>query len=203
MEAGSRLIEPVMIERGWVGIAVMVISICATFLLVRYQRKVAKETNSIAITADSLHYSGDILVNAGVIVSLVLSMTVGWTFFDPLFAIVIAFFLIWNAWKILASSFDYLMDRELADEQRDRIVALSLKQDHVLGVHELRTRSSGAREFIQLHLELDDHLPLVEAHAISVGVEDAIRREFPNAEIIIHQDPVSVVQKELRKGESH
>lgn len=202
LEAGSRFVKPVMIERGWIGIVVMVISIFATFVLVHYQRRVIKETNSIAITADSLHYSGDILINAGIIVSLVLSMAVGWTFLDPFFAIIIALFLLWNVWKILMSSFDYLMDRELVEERREQILALSLKQDRVLGVHELRTRSSGACEFIQLHLELDDHLSLGEAHSVSVHVETAIRQDFPNAEIIIHQDPVSVVQKELGKGEN-
>ncbi len=199
MEATSRLITPIPIERGWVGIAVMVISIVVTLWLVRFQRSVVKQTSSVAISADSLHYSGDVLINGSVIISLGMSMTLGWTFLDPLFAIAIALFLMWNAWQIFRSALDYLMDRELSDEQREKITALCLGQTRVMGIHELKTRSTGSQEFIQLHLELDDNLPLWDAHMISDRVEAAVQKEFPNAEIIIHQDPIGVVKHE---GES-
>ena len=73
----------------------------------------------------------------------------------------------------------------------------------MLGVHDLRTRQSGHTIFVQLHLELADSLPLAVAHAIGDAVESAIENEFPGAEILIHQDPVSAVAQERRRMLAH
>jgi ferrous-iron efflux pump FieF len=62
----------------------------------------------------------------------------------------------------------------------------------------LRTRRSGPTRFIQLHLEMDDALPLVQAHQIADDLEQALLKRFPGADIIIHQDPVSAVPENQR-----
>lgn len=192
IEATSRLFEPVAIERGEVGIAVMVVSIVLTGALVRYQKHVVAKTGSVAISADSLHYAGDVLINGAVIVSLLLAMYLGWNWADPVFAVAIAAFLMWNAWTITRSSLDMLMDRELPEADRDRIRILCRSHPEVRNMHDLRTRLSGQQGFIQLHLELDANLPLYKAHDIADEVERAIMEEFPKFEIIIHQDPAGL-----------
>ncbi|HRY16622.1 MAG TPA: cation transporter dimerization domain-containing protein, partial [Candidatus Competibacteraceae bacterium] len=65
--------------------------------------------------------------------------------------------------------------------------------DHpqVRGVHDVRTRSSGQTYFIQLHLMLDDFMPLVEAHRVADEVEASILAVFPNADVLIHEDPTT------------
>ena len=88
------------------------------------------------------------------------------------------------------------MDRELPDEDREKIKALVLQHPSARGLHDLRSRHSGTMTFIQLHLELDDDLSLLEAHKISDEVEDNILSAFPGSEIIIHIDPQSVVGHE-------
>ena len=84
------------------------------------------------------------------------------------------------------------MDRELPDEQRARIREIVLEHAEVKSLHDLRTRSSGLDIFIQLHIELDPDMRLSRAHEVSDEVETAIRAAFPNAEVIIHQDPAGV-----------
>ncbi|CAA7614704.1 cation diffusion facilitator family transporter [Magnetospirillum sp. UT-4] len=195
VEASDRLAHPVPVVRGEVGIAVMVFSIALTAGLVAFQKYVLRHTDSVAITADSLHYTGDVLINGSVIVSLLLAMTVGWTAADPIFAIAISVFLVWNAWQILANSFDMLMDKELPEEDRERILEIARAHPDVLGVHDLRTRLSGQQGFIQLHLELDGTLPLVRAHDIADHVETAIMAAFPKFDVIIHQDPKGVDER--------
>lgn len=192
IEAVSRLFEPVAIQRGEVGIAVMVVSILLTGVLVRYQKHVVAKTGSVAISADSLHYAGDVLINGAVILSLLLAMGMGWVWADPIFAVAIAAFLLWNAWSITRSSLDMLMDRELPEADRDRIRILCRSHPDVRNMHDLRTRLSGQQGFIQLHLELDANLPLYKAHDIADEVERAIMDEFPKFEIIIHQDPAGL-----------
>ncbi|MBL4775701.1 MAG: cation diffusion facilitator family transporter [Mariprofundus sp.] len=191
LEAFSHLLQPQKIASLDVGVAVMVISIIATTGLLMFQKHVINITNSTAIKADHMHYKTDLLVNVGVIVALLLAVY-GWAGFDPVFAIAIAAYILYSAWEIAKESLDLLMDRELPDEDRDCIKAIVRKHPDTRGLHDLRTRQSGTTSFIQLHLELDDDLTLLQAHAISDDVEACILAVYPDAEVIIHEDPASL-----------
>lgn len=191
LQAINRIINPQLLDRGLdIGIGVMLFSIAATLVLVSFQRYVITHTNSTAIKADALHYKTDLLVNGSVIVALVLSFY-GWHFFDPLFAIGIALFILYSAWEIVRESIDLLMDHELPDEERQKIRAVVMQHPQAKGLHDLRTRRSGTTVFVQLHLELDDCLPLREAHAIADEIEKQVKSLFGDAEVIIHEDPIS------------
>ncbi len=190
--AGSRLIQPMAVAEGAVGIAVMVGSMALTAGLVLFQRYVVRMTGSLAITADSLHYKTDFLMNAAVIAALILAYYFGWVLADPLFAGAIARYILHCAWVIFRGALDQLMDRELPDDQRQRIREIALAHPDVRQLHDLRTRASGTQTFIQLHLELDGALTLYRAHVIADTVEAEINQAFPGAEVIIHQDPAGV-----------
>ncbi len=192
LEATDRLMSPQPVTQGAVGIAVMVFSILMTLGLVAFQRHVVRKTGSTAINADSLHYAGDLLINGSVIVSLVIGMAGGWAGIDPLFAIGIAGYLLFNAWGIGRDAVNLLMDRELPEEERERIRAICLEHPGVHDVHDVRTRSTGRQVFIQLHLELDGAWTLSAAHAAAVSVEKALRDAYPGGDVIIHQDPAGV-----------
>lgn len=194
IEAGARLFDPAPVARSEVGIAVMAFSIIATFALVAFQRYVARKTKSVAISADSLHYAGDVLINGSVIVSLSATAYLGWNWIDPVFALGIALFLVRNAWGIAKSSLNLLMDHEFPEEDRARVVAMASAHPDVINIHDLRTRSSGPQDFIQFHLELDPGLTLARAHAIADAVEIQVRAAFPRAEVIIHQDPAGLAE---------
>ncbi|MBC7950781.1 MAG: cation diffusion facilitator family transporter [Rhodospirillaceae bacterium] len=191
-EAVHRLQQPVQVTNEGIGVAVMAFSILLTALLVRFQKKVLSHTDSVAISADSLHYTGDVLINGSVIVSLLVGKFLDWPLIDPVFAIAIAGFLLWNAWQIAVNSYDMLMDRELPEEDRQRIKDIARSNPQVRGMHDLRTRLSGQQGFIQLHLALDDDLPLIQAHDIADQVEKAIMEAFPQFDVLIHQDPASL-----------
>ena len=195
LESSRRILNPEPLQSFTIGIWVMVFSIVLTMALLTFQRHVIAKTNSTAIKADALHYRTDVLVNASVILALWLSIQ-GWAGFDALFAIGIAFYILWSAWGIVVHAFDHLMDRELPDDDREKITNIAIAHEDVRGLHDLRSRRSGTATFIQLHLELDDDLRLLEAHRISDEVEFSIQKSFPSAEIIIHIDPVSVVPLE-------
>jgi ferrous-iron efflux pump FieF len=205
VESARRVVDPVAPQAHGLGIGVMVFSIVATLLLLAYQRHVIRQTGSTAISADALHYRTDLLVNASVILALWLSMR-GWPGFDALFAIGIALYILYSAWEIVKQAFDHLMDRELPDDERDRIRQIAVAHPQVRGMHDLRSRRSGTATFIQLHLELDDELSLLQAHRISDEVEERLGEVYPGAEIIIHIDPLSVVPGEsvpdFLRGES-
>jgi len=188
-EAGHRLFDPRPVLHSEVGIAVMVVAIVVTFALTRFQAYVVRKTGSVAIKADSLHYLGDILVNAAVIAALLLGSRLGWTLADPLFGLAIAGYILFNAWQIARGSLDMLMDRELPEAARARIRDIALANPNVLDLHDLRTRNSGHRTFIQVHVEMDGNMTLYRAHTVADEVEAALREAFPGAEVMIHQDP--------------
>jgi ferrous-iron efflux pump FieF len=195
IEAVKRFIEPRVLENTETGIAVMIFSIALTVVLVLFQRYVVRQTDSVAIDADSVHYRMDLLVNASVIVSLILATKMGWRWADPLFATAIAGYIVWGAGAIGFRALNLLMDRELPDAERERIRQIVLAHPGVRDMHDLRTRSSGLQQFIQLHLEMDGALTLTRAHEISNQVEAEIERAFPKAEVIIHEDPEGVDEK--------
>ena len=86
-----------------------------------------------------------------------------------------------------------LLDRALPDAERDEIYAIVTNWPGVSGAHDLRTRQSGPTRFIQIHLEMEDNLPLVQAHMVAEQVEQAILQRFHGSDVIIHRDPCSVV----------
>ena len=191
VEAGRRLFEPQPVVNSGIGIVVILVTMISTVALVRFQSSVVRRTGSLAVSADRLHYRGDLLLNGGVLVALVLAPMLGWPWLDPALALVIGGFVVYGAWRIVVDSLDILMDRELSDADRARIRALCQAHPQVLGVHEMRTRSAGQNIFVQLHLELDGAMSLREANAIAHRVESEIQAVFPGAEVLIHQDPTS------------
>ncbi|MBI3515253.1 MAG: cation diffusion facilitator family transporter [Proteobacteria bacterium] len=191
IEAGPRLLNPHPVVNSSVGVAVVVASMIATLGLVRFQASVVRRTDSLAVSADALHYRGDLLLNSGVLVALVAAPWLGWHWLDPLLALVIGGVVLVSAWRIVLQSLDMLMDHELADADRVHIRALCATDPAVLGVHDMRTRRAGQSIFIQLHLELDSAMTLRQANAIAHSAEQRIQAAFPGAEVLIHQDPSS------------
>ncbi|MSP50029.1 MAG: cation diffusion facilitator family transporter [Alphaproteobacteria bacterium] len=199
LEAVSRLIEPKPIDNVAIGIGVMVFSVIVTFALLRFQAYVVRRSGSVAIRADSLHYAGDALMNGSVITSLVLSAWLGISWLDPLFGAGIAAYLVKTAIGIGRQALDMLMDRELPDGDRHRIEEIVRGHPEVLAVHDLRTRGSGLKIFIQLHMVLPAELSLSRAHVISDAVEAKLLEAFPGAEILIHQDPTDAAEPEMTR----
>jgi ferrous-iron efflux pump FieF len=188
-EAANRLFQPRPLAATEVGVIVMIGSIVLTFALVLFQYYVVRRTGSVAITADSLHYKGDLLINLAVIAALVLTPLLETAYIDPLIGAGIAAYLLFGAWRILGGALDMLMDRELPETDRQRIRDIAFAHEAVCSLHDLRTRRSGSDTFIQLHLELDGDMTLMQAHLIADEVELEIRNAFVGAEVLIHQDP--------------
>lgn len=191
-ESLDRLIVPQPIGQTTVGLAVMAISISLTVSLVLFQRYVISRTRSLAIGADQLHYATDIVTNAGVIIAFILAGLWGWTLADPLISLAIAATIGWGAFKILSGSYHELMDTEFDEADRLRIKTIVKAHREVISLHDLRTRRAGQNSFIQLHLELPPDMTLAVAHRISDEVEADIRKAFPDAEVLTHQDPAGL-----------
>lgn len=192
IEAVARLIVPSPIRQPDIGIAVMLVSLALTTGLVVFQSIVVRRTGSLAISADSVHYRADLMSNVAVLAAIFLSARWDLYVVDPLLGLVVVVLILISVRTIVGQALDVLLDRELPDEERDRIQVIGASHPEVRGLHDLRTRSSGSAQFIQFHLELDPHLSLAQAHEICDSVERDIRQAFPTAEVLIHADPLGV-----------
>lgn len=185
----ERFLNPRAIHGITESVGVMTFSVVLTIILVLYQRYVARKTNSLAIKADAAHYYGDILAGIAVVIAL-LTSRLGWYWMDPVVALMIAMILLYSVVGIVREALAMLMDQALDPEEEEHLHELILGCDNVKGVHDVLTRQSGKTQFIQLHLELDGQQSLYAAHAITLKVEQEIKAAFPDAQLIIHQDPV-------------
>ena len=183
------LIHPQAIGAHVEGLAVMGVSILLTGGLVLAQTRVLSKASSVAVTGDRLHYMADLASNLVAVVAIGASAAMHSPLPDAVGGLIVAAWLLWGAVGVFRASSVELMDHELPDEARARIVKLMLEDPRIADVHQLRTRASGPYMHIQMHADLDPALTLVEAHQAVVAAENRVLAAFPAADIIIHPDP--------------
>lgn len=192
---GERLNNPRPVQQEQIGLYVSALAIALTVGLVTFQRHVVRRTGSLAISADMAHYKTDLIATLVTGVGLFVSGRTGQPLIDSIVAGLVALYLMRAAWEVGRNSLDVLMDRELPADDRQRIVDIARSHPGVVDHHDLRTRSSGLTKFIQLHVELDPQLTFLRAHEIGDQVEAEIQRAFPDAEVILHVDPLGVAER--------
>jgi len=198
LTVGERIFHPHEVQNEMAGLGVSALAVALTLGLVLFQSYVVRKSGSIAIGADRTHYFTDLVTNVAVGIAIFASAYTRQPLIDLVVAAGIALYLLHSAWQVSKASLDVLMDRELAEKERRRIVDIARAHAEVRGVHDLRTRSSGLTKFIQLHVELDPGFPLIKAHEIGDEVEAEIQKFFPDAEIILHVDPFGVEERRAR-----
>jgi len=171
------------------GILVSSIAIVATLGLLAWQRHVLARSRSVAIATDHMHYQADLLLNIAVIVALLLEHYLGWKQADPLFGLGIALWLGWGAWEASREAIEQLMDHEWPEEKKQRFIEVLARHPELRGVHDLRTRTSGHRDFVQFHVWVDGNMTVTQAHRVMDEIEAKLHAEFPAVEILIHPDP--------------
>ncbi|MBP5535029.1 MAG: cation transporter [Alphaproteobacteria bacterium] len=189
-ETGARFLNPAPLKRFDIGLGVMILSILLTFILICFQRYVIKKTNSLAVDADSSHYTSDIMMNSGIIVSMVFSYQLGWQWMDSLFALLVAFYLFYTAYRIISKVQSILMDKELPPQMRSKIKKIVLRHKEIRRVCDLRTRNAGMRSFVQFSIVLSGEHTLRKAHSLCDHLENELKQNLPNCEFFIHPEPI-------------
>lgn len=187
LQSFERLANPQPMQHEMIGIVVSVVAMVATTILVIFQTVVARKSGSLIVAADRMHYAGDIAFNLGVLLALFLS-TRGIEWADPVLAIIIAIAILWSTRPIGIRAFNNLMDHEMPAEEKAKIEELVRRFPEIRGVHNVKTRYSGTKPFMQMHIDLEPTLSFAEAHAITDRLEQSLLENFPGGEIIIHPD---------------
>lgn len=180
-----RLFYPEPLTPSLVGIGIVVFGILLTLVLVAWQKHVVFKTGSIIIKADCVHYETDLLSNSGILLSLYVSMKFNFIYVDFMVGVLIAAYLIASVWKILWTSVDVLMDKELDLAIKQRIVELALAHPQVKEIHDMRTRSGGIQKFVQFAITFNKSLSPEEMEQTVHDVHTNIHVAFPDMDITV------------------
>jgi len=190
-EAIKKLVEATPIESIGIGSLVMIFSAIVNFVVSRKIYKIAKETDSIALEADALHLRADIFTSLGVGLGLLLIWVTGWYILDPIVAILVATFILYESFLLLRNAFSPLLDVKLPDKEIE-IIEASIHRftSGNIKYHQLRTRKAGFYKYVDLHLEVPKKLTVDEAHIICDNIEKDIESKIMNIEVYIHVEPI-------------
>jgi len=189
-ESVNRLIEGNYLHNVNQGVGVLAFSALISWLVARYLRKVARQTDSSALEADSLHFRMDIYTNLGLMTGLLMISWLDIYWLDAALSILVASYILHEALHLIKRSMTDMLDHELPLETQQQVDQLILSHKGPLaGYHGLRTRRAGSAKIMDFHLEVCKEMTVAESHKLVDSLERKIEREIPGANVIIHVDP--------------
>jgi cation diffusion facilitator family transporter len=192
-EAVSRLGSGNRLENINQGIGVLAFSAVVSWVIAHHLRKVARQTDSSALEADSLHFSMDIYSNLGLMAGLLMVRWFDIHWLDSALSILVASYILPEALQLIKRSLTDILDQELPDEIQQQVHQLIISHGGPLaGYHGLRTRRAGSHKIMDFHLEVCKDMSVADAHRLTDSLEKRIMKEIPGADVIIHVDPCTV-----------
>jgi len=185
---GGKLISP-----GLLPFFAAIFSIIFKEWLYRYQVNIGKKLNSSAIIANAWHHRSDAFSSIGTFLGIGGAIMLGDKFaiLDPLAAVIVSFFIFKVAYDITMFNIQELLEVSLPVSEKERILNHVKSVEGAYNPHRLRTRKIGGYWAIDMHIEVEQHLTVVEAHRIADNVENELRKEFgENTSVIVHVDPM-------------
>ena len=168
------------------------VSIVSKEILYRYTVRAGKDLNSQAVVANAWHHRSDAFSSIGTLVGVGGAIFLGerWRILDPLAAIVVSAFIIKVAMELIKPCLDELLERSLPAETEKKILDIITSFPEVSSPHHLRTRRIGNHIAVEVHLRMDGHTSLEDAHTVATNVEKRLKAEFgPDTHIGIHMEP--------------
>ena len=190
IEAYKKFVQGVDIQSIHLGILVMAFASIVNFFVARYLFRVAEKTDSIALKADAMHLSTDVITSVGIMAGLILIKITGIQMLDPLFAIAVAILIIKASFDLTKEAFSPLLDTKLPDKEEEAIVnMIKAYSDSFIEFHDFRSRKAGSERHIDLHLVVPHSKPVQEVHELCDQIEENIKKLFPSSQVLIHIEP--------------
>ncbi|MDP2154527.1 MAG: cation diffusion facilitator family transporter [Sulfuricella sp.] len=196
--AVGRFLHPVALENLGPGLMISLLAAALNFAAARAMLKVGTQYDSITLEADAKHLMTDVWTSVGVVAGLgvVMFAPPSWQILDPLMAVVVGLHIIFTGIHLLRRSWSGLMDAALPVDEVGQIEAeIGKLLPNGASFHDLRTRKSGPRRFIDFHLLVPGASTVSEAHALCDRIEEALERALPNTAVTIHVEPVETHQQ--------
>ena len=194
---GGRLPVP-----GMLAFAGAIISIVSKELIYRYTIHVGRKINSSAVIANAWHHRSDAFSSIGTAMGIGGAIALGesWSVLDPMAAVIVSFFIMRLSVQLLKPCVDELTEKSLPDEIEKEICLIAENTPGVSAIHNLRTRRIGNHYAIEMHVRMDGHLTLYEAHAKASVIENKLKEKYGNeTHVGIHVEPVKDADGTYRK----
>ena len=194
---GGRLPVP-----GMLAFAGAIISIVSKELIYRYTIHVGRKINSSAVIANAWHHRSDAFSSIGTAMGIGGAIALGesWSVLDPMAAVIVSFFIMKVSVQLLKPCVDELTEKSLPDEIEKEICLIAENTPGVSAIHNLRTRRIGNQYAIEMHVRMDGHLTLYEAHAKASVIENKLKEKYGNeTHVGIHVEPVKDADGTYRK----
>jgi len=189
-ECIHKIITPTPIKLPVLGILVMLFGALINFVVSRVVYRTAKNINSVAMKSNALHLLTDVYTSLGVALSLLIVHLTGWYILDPIIGIILACYIMIEAFKLMKEAFPPLLDARLSKEEEQQIIQIIESfRDEYIEYHEFRTRRSGAEEYIDFHLVVGSSKSIETVHDLCDRIEEKIKNIFHHANILIHIEP--------------
>ncbi len=202
-----RLIYPAQVDVDVIGISLAIATSLINFALARWLFSAAKKHESIALEADAHHLMSDVITSIVVVAGVILVGITQWSWLDPLMAFVVGLNIIRMGWQLIRRSLDGLLDPALSAAEQATLhsVLESFASDDV-SFHAIRTRKSGIRRFVSLHLLVPGDWSVQRGHELSETIEDALHAVMPGLHVLTHlepkDDPASFIDIPLHRGKT-
>ncbi|MBK7357100.1 MAG: cation transporter [Propionivibrio sp.] len=189
--AVERLLHPQPLEQLGIGLAVSVAASLVNLYTARVLLAAGLKYRSLTLEADAHHLMTDVWTSSGVITGVAAVALTGWLWLDPLLALLVAANIVWTGWKLLYRSTQGLMDVALPAAEHDRVLAvLNRYREQGIDYHALRTRESGARRFVEVHVLVPGEWTIQRGHELAERIESDIRDALPQATVLTHLEPL-------------
>ena len=201
--AVPRLISPQPLESIGFGLVVSLIATLINLFVGIVLMRVGKRHHSIILEADGRHLLTDVWTSIGVVTAIVVVSLTGWIILDPIIALIVALNIIWTGFQLIKRSALGLMDTAVAPETCEKIVAVldGYVEKQGIDYHALRTRQSGARNFISVHILVPDEWTVQKGHDLTEQIEMDICDAVSDSTVFTHleplEDPLSFEDLEL------
>lgn len=186
-----RLIAPQPLEQLGVGLLIAAVAAAMNGACAWLMLRASRDHRSITLEADAHHLLTDVWTTGGVIVGVLLAGMTGWPRLDALVAIGVALHILWTGTSLMKRSFHGLMDQAVPEDERKQIdEILAVLRTRGCDYHELRTRRSGARSFVDVHILVPGTMTVQEGHNLVEGLEKEVQLRLPHVEMLTHLEPI-------------
>ena len=195
-ECVQKLVNPEPVHLPVLGIIVMLLGALINLIVSKLVKREAEKVNSVAMKSNALHLLTDVYTSLGVAASLLVVTLTEWYILDPIIGMVLAVYIIYEAFKLMKEAFPPLIDTRLSEEEEKTILKIiDTFHQEFIEIHDLRTRRSGPQEYIDFHMVVASHVTIKDVHDLCDRIERDITDEFKQAQVMIHPEPESERKK--------
>ncbi len=190
ISAWERLVDPQPLSHIPAGLAISAVAAGINGAVALVLLRAGRRLRSITLEADARHLMTDVWTTAGVIAGVAAAGITGWLVLDPIIALAVAANIVWTGVRLLRETASGLLDRALPPEDQKTISGvLSRYEREGVRFHALRTRASGQRRFVSMHVLVPGRWTVKQGHDLAERIENDLRAALPGSTVFIHIEP--------------